>query len=139
MTWWGRTWRWLGWGLALGLLPLVFSVFGKRYHLHEWPSARDVIGEGQALLVVVAWFSAAIRELRDTPPSRSGAREAITVTSVLFLLGTAFGYGLVTGDQPDADQQGLITSLSVGLLITAAVITVSAVIIGTAATDQSEV
>ena len=128
----GRVWRWVGGGLALGLLPLVASFLFAWYRLEHPPALRDVLGGGQTLLVGVMWCAAALRESRDSP--FKSHRDGVQLAATFFLLVGAMAYGLVMGDTTAGrgqteNQQGMVTVASLALLLLAATISSYAVAI----------
>ena len=91
-----RVSRWACYGLALGLLPLLLSYGVRRYYLAGPATVEDVLGAGDALLVVVTWSATALLDLSAARPG--WARTAVSTVTIAVLTIAAVAYGCRTAD-----------------------------------------
>jgi hypothetical protein len=132
----GRVWRWVGGGIALGLLPLVVAYLFSYYRAERPPALKDLLGAGQAILVAVMWAAGALREARDAPQRLKAHRDFVQIAATIFLFLGATGYGFITGDTmagraQTEHQREMVTVASVVLLALAASISTYAAAINT--------
>ncbi|HVF03388.1 MAG TPA: hypothetical protein VNA20_00970 [Frankiaceae bacterium] len=119
--------RWAAYGLGLGLLPLLVAWVVRAYYLARPPAGVELLGGGDALLVVAGWAAAALFDSRD---AESGAARAfVTIVSVLLATASVVAYACLTADsvtgrvQTRAQARWMTTGSLWGLGIAAAVST----------------
>ena len=126
-----RLTRWLLVGLGLGALPLVLAYLVRRYYGDRPPSLPDLLGTGEALLVVVAWCAAALLELAPAR-RRTLAGEVTAGLAVFLLVVAAVAYGCRTADSATGrvqtrQQARFLADLSLWGLAVGAAVSTSAV------------
>ncbi len=132
----GRVWRWCVTGLGVGLLPLLLAYGVRFYYLERPPSPRELLGAGEALLVIVSWLAVGLFELAYARPRFTTVRSGLAAVAVVGLTTASVAYGClsadsVTGEVQTRWQAEVVTTWSaIGLVVAA---TVSAAAAGLAA------
>lgn len=110
-----RVARWTAYGLGLALLPLVVAYVVRTYYLARPPSSLEMLGGGDALLVVATWAATALLDARAVEVRF--VRGFVTLASVLLLTISVVAYACLTADSVTGRvqtraQAGWITSAS---------------------------
>lgn len=127
-----RVVRWVCVGLLLGLAPLAVAYTARWYYSERPPDVSELLGTGDALLVVVAWCASALLELLAAP-RRGPVTSLVATVTVGVLLPAAVAYGCLTADSvtgrvQTAAQERFLTSASLLALASAATLSTLATV-----------
>jgi hypothetical protein len=125
-----RVFHWLGYTVVFGgVVPACFA-YGFSWLRHQsGTSIDDVYGNGEILLIALAWVGAGLAELRDTPEKRKAYKEFLQWASLLTILLASIAYGFIKGIGNASPHYVALCALA--LLSLCGVVSTTAVAVGT--------
>jgi len=123
-----RVIRWFGWTVLVSLLPFAAVAVVIWLSLQHPPALDPLVGSGQLLVTCVALLAGAIRELSGMNTlSRSKARDALHLSSLIFVVLLSVSYGFIMGEVvanrplPDETRSSIVTlsiaSLGISIIV----------------------